>query len=123
MRAAGLAALAWLGTLVHGSAAGAPLRLEVERAFVGEAPGTDQPVLDLRLSLDSAKAFAAFTANSVGKVVELYIDGKVVFAPTVRDPIRSGEVEISGQFSRLELLEAANRIWRGTAVVEVATRD
>lgn len=107
--------------LLPSIAIAAPLRLTVERAFVGEAAGA--PVLDLRLAPESAAAFSDLTAANIGKVVELRIDGKVVFAPMVRDRIDKGEVEIAGQFSRLELLEAANRIWRGTALVEVAVRD
>jgi preprotein translocase subunit SecD len=117
------AALSALAVLPSTLAAAGPLTLIVERAFVGEAAGSGEPVLDLQLAPQSAKEFGDLTAAHVGKVVELRIDGKVVFAPTVRDPIRSGDVEISGQFSRLELLEAANRIWRGTATVDAAPRD
>src|SRR6266536_5710464 len=78
-----------------------PLTLAIDRAFVGEAAGSGEPVLNLKLAPQSAKSFGELTAAHIGKVVELRIDGKVVFSPTVRDPIRGGEVEISGQFSRL----------------------
>ena len=119
-RTAALAALIFLPVPL---AAAGPLTLTIERAYVGEAAGSGEPVLDLKLAPQSAREFGDLTASQVGKIVELRIDGKVVFAPIVRDPIRSGEVEISGQFSRLELLEAANRIWRGTATVDAAPRQ
>ena len=117
------AALVALIAFPSSLAAAGPLTLTIERAFVGEAAGSGEPVLDLKLAPQSAREFGDLTASHIGKIVELRIDGKVVFAPIVRDPIRSGDVEISGQFSRLELLEAANRIWRGTATVDAAPRD
>ena len=118
-----VAALVALTVLPPTLAVAGPLPLTVERAFVGEAAGSGAPVLDLKLAPRSAREFGDLTAAHVGRIVELRIDGKVVFAPIVRDPIRSGDVEISGQFSRLEMLEAANRIWRGTATVDAVPRD
>jgi preprotein translocase subunit SecD len=116
-------ALVGLIILLPSLAVADPLPLVIDRAYVGEAVGSAEPVLNLKLAPQSATAFAELTAANIGKVVELRIDGKVVFAPTVRDPIKGGEVEISGRFSRLELLEAANRIWRGSARVDVAPRQ
>ncbi len=105
------------------AAAAGPLTLAVERAFVGDAVGTSDPVLDLKLAPQSARDFGDLTAANIGKVVELRIDGRVVLAPVVREAIRTGDVEVAGGLTRLELLETANRIWRGTAVVDVAPRD
>ncbi len=112
------ATLAGLLALDFGAAA-APLELAIARAYVKTETATGEPVLDLTLAPPSATAFGELTQANIGKVVELRIDGKVILSPIVRDPILGGVVEISGRFSRLDLLETANRIWSGNAKVEV----
>ncbi len=43
--------------------------------------------------------FAEFTANNVGRTVEVRIDGKVVMRPIIREPIKGGSVQVSGGFT------------------------
>jgi preprotein translocase subunit SecD len=100
-------------------AAAAALGLTVVRAYVVTDEATGRPALSLTLAPESKQAFGDFTGTHVGHQVELRIDGKVVMVPTIRDPIRAGEVMVSGDFTRLELLEIANGIWSGKARVEV----
>ena len=90
MRLCRTAAVVSLIVFLSSFAAAGPLTLTIERAFVGEAAGSGEPVLDLKLAPQSAQEFGDLTARHIGKIVELRIDGRVVFAPIVRDPIRSG---------------------------------
>lgn len=103
-------------------AAAQALRITVTRAYVETDDATAQPVLSLTLSPESTAAFADLTKANLNKVVELRVDGRVVTAPMVREPILRGELRISGSATRLDFLEIANRIWSGAAVVEVEPR-
>jgi preprotein translocase subunit SecD len=121
--AASRSAIAFLVMLAAAApASAAPLALSVARAYVLSEPATGQPALAITLSPESTAAFAGFTRENLDKVVEFRIDGKVVMAPTVREPILRGEVQVSGNFTRLDLLETANRIWSGKARVEVEAK-
>ena len=116
--AAALAVLAF----VHGAFAAETLVLAVKTALVLRDQTTGEPVLSLTLMPDSAKAFGELTAANVGRVVELRLDGKVVMAPVVRDPILGGLVNVSGAFAPTELEDVADRIARGDVRVEVAVK-
>ena len=116
--AAAVAVLAF----VHGAFAAEPLVLAVKTALVLRDQTTGEPVLSLTLMPDSAKAFGELTAANVGRVVELRLDGKVVMAPVVRDPILGGLVNVSGAFAPTELEDVADRIARGDVRVEVAVK-
>jgi preprotein translocase subunit SecD len=104
------------------AALAAPLSLDIAAASVGPAAGTNEPVLNLTLTLDSAKAFAAFTAANVGRTIELRIDGKVVMAPVVREPITGGLVQIAGSFRGPEIEDLVHRIVSGAAKVAVEVK-
>ncbi|KAA3449709.1 hypothetical protein C7I87_15430 [Mesorhizobium sp. SARCC-RB16n] len=41
---------------------------------------------------------ATFTGQNVGKVVDVSIDGIGVTSPRIREPIRGGEIMVSGTF-------------------------
>jgi len=103
-------------------AAASVLALSVTRAYVVTEEATGRPALSLTLSPESIKAFADFTGANVGRKVELRIDGKVVMTATVRERIEMGAVMVSGDLTRLQLLEAANGIWSGKAKVEVEAK-
>ncbi|KAB2854949.1 MAG: hypothetical protein F9K43_28970, partial [Bauldia sp.] len=75
-----MASLAW-------PALAEPLRLAVAYASASVDAATGQPVIDFRMTEDSAKAFAELTAANVGRTMELRIDGKTVLAPVIREPI------------------------------------
>jgi len=108
--------------LACGLAAAEPLALAVAAATVVRDPAPGQDALDVKLTPDSAKAFAAFTAANVGKTIDLSIDGAVVMSPRLVEPILGGEIMVSGTFSRDELRRLAERISSGSAMVMVDAR-
>ena len=79
--------------------------------------------MKLDLTPDSRDAFGAFTTKHVGKVVDLKIDGKVVMSPLVREPILGGQLIVSGNFERGELVAIAKRVEAADAQVEAEARD
>jgi len=57
----------------------------------------------LKLTSEGAKKFADITENNVGKQLAIILDGKVMSAPNIREPILSGQAQISGDFSMEEV--------------------
>lgn len=54
------------------------------------------PVVNIALSATLRDALAELTAANIGKPLPIRVDGKVVSAPNVNEPIRGGELQISG---------------------------
>ncbi|MGX5828779.1 SecDF P1 head subdomain-containing protein [Mesorhizobium sp. 43Arga] len=105
-----------------GLAMAKPLTLAIAKAAVvsDQAPG--QRALNLKMTPDSAKAFADFTTANVGKVIDLSVDGAVVASPRLVEPILGGEVMLSGTFAPGELQRLAERISAGGAKVTVEVK-
>ena len=105
--------------------AGQPLSLTVAEATVRKEEATGQPVLDIRLAPQSQLAFAEFTGRHVGQRVALRVDGLVLMAPVIREPIQGGRMTISGGYGAQavplrELNAIAARLGAGATTLEAA---
>jgi hypothetical protein len=60
---------------------------------------SQQPVVAIHLTDDGRAVFAAATRLHVGERLAVVIDGVVVTAPYIREPIEGGQVEIDGAFT------------------------
>jgi preprotein translocase subunit SecD len=96
-----------------------PLTLAIAKAVVVPDPAPGQVALNLKMTLDTARALAAFTKANVGKTIDLSVGGAVVMSPRLVEPILGGEVMISGRFAKGELRRLAERISAGKAKVTV----
>lgn len=65
-------------------------------AFFGDAGG---PVIKFRMTKAAARVFGELTAEMIGKVVAIVVDGEVLTAPMIREPILGGLGIISGDFT------------------------
>ena len=63
---------------------------------------TGQPVVSFRFDSVGAKRFGEVTRNNVGRPFAIVLDGKVISAPVIREPILGGSGQISGRFSPQE---------------------
>lgn len=90
-----------------------PMLLVKEVAMTGEAVkdarvdfgDTDmQPKISLTFNDKGAKTFADLTTAHVNERLAIVLDGEVLSAPNIREPILSGTAEITGQFK----IEEAN---------------
>jgi protein-export membrane protein SecD len=70
--------------------------------LVDAQPGFDQrtgePVVTFRFDAAGAKRFARATQENVGLPYAIILDGKVISAPVIREPILGGSGQISGNF-------------------------
>ena len=65
-------------------------------ASAGFDPQTREPVVNFRFDRTGAREFAAITEANVGRPFAIVLDGKVLSAPVIREPITGGSGQISG---------------------------
>ncbi|UCG35402.1 MAG: protein translocase subunit SecD [Candidatus Omnitrophota bacterium] len=71
---------------------------DLAESFVGfDSYGV--PLVRLRLTSAGTKTFARVTEENTGRRLAILLDEKVMSAPAIREPILSGQAEISGDFS------------------------
>jgi protein-export membrane protein SecD len=85
-----------------------PYLLETREIVSGEnlvdaQPGFDQrtnePIVTFRFDTQGAKRFAVTTQQNVGRPFAIVLDGEVISAPVIREPILGGTGQISGGFT------------------------
>ena len=60
---------------------------------------TNQAVVNFTFDRAGSKKFGRATSDNVGKRVAIILDGKIISAPVVQEPILTGQGQISGDFS------------------------
>ncbi|MBB4063969.1 protein translocase subunit SecD [Gellertiella hungarica] len=68
-------------------------------ARVAFEPQTNEPVVSFRFDNAGATRFADITRQNVGRPFAIVLDGKVLSAPVIREPITGGSGQISGSFT------------------------
>ncbi len=72
-------------------------------SLVDAQPGVDsqtnEPVVSFRFDSAGARRFGDATRKNVGKPFAIVLDGKVISAPVIREPILGGTGQISGSFT------------------------
>ncbi|MCA1491190.1 protein translocase subunit SecD [Sinorhizobium alkalisoli] len=71
-------------------------------AKVGFDQRTNQPVVDFSFDSLGARQFAEITRENVGRPFAVVLDGKVLTAPVINEPILGGRGQISGNFTAEE---------------------
>jgi SecD/SecF fusion protein len=106
------------GTLLTLPGADGTARFTVERRalltgdrLMDAAPSFDQrtgrPVISFRFDTAGARIFGAFTKSHVGDGLAIVLDGKVLSAPVIQEPILGGSGQISGRFTVQEANDLA----------------
>ncbi len=67
---------------------------------------TNEPVVNIQFNSEGGQKFARMTQKYVGKPFAIILDGKVLSAPTINEPILNGASQISGNFT----VESANQL-------------
>jgi SecD/SecF fusion protein len=63
---------------------------------------TNEPIVSFSFDTTGARQFADITQANVGKPFAIVLDGKVLTAPVIREPIIGGQGQISGSFNPQE---------------------
>src|SRR5690606_1365606 len=79
--------------------------------LVDAMPGFDhqthEPIITFRFDTAVARRFGEVTSANVGKPFAIVLDGKVLSAPVIREPIIGGSGQISGNFTINETVTLA----------------
>lgn len=67
---------------------------------------TDEPIVTFRFGVAGTRKFAQVTGENVGRAFAVVVDGEVMAAPVIREPITGGSGQISGNFT----LQSANEL-------------
>src|SRR3546814_9060869 len=62
-------------------------------------PQSNMPVVTIRFDSGGSATFARVTSQNVGKRFAMVLDGQVLSAPSINEPILGGSAQISGSFS------------------------
>jgi preprotein translocase subunit SecD len=68
---------------------------------------TNEPIVSFRFDTLGGKKFGDVTKKNVNKPFAIVLDGKVISAPVIREPILGGSGQISGNFSISEAQDLA----------------
>ena len=71
----------------------------LENATPGFDQRTGEPVVHFKFDAAGAKRFGRITQENVGLPFAILLDGKVITAPVIREPILGGQGQISGNFT------------------------
>lgn len=88
--------------------------------------GTDQQnqiVVNLTMNDAGTKTWAEYTASHVNQRVAIVLDGIIQSAPSIREPIPTGDTQISGDFTADEAKRLAAVLEAGALPVELEPSD
>lgn len=72
----------------------------------GFDPQTNEPVVNITFDSEGGNRFARLTQANVGRPFAIILDGEVLSAPNINEPILGGSAQISGSFT----VESANQL-------------
>ncbi len=72
---------------------------DLENAQASTDPQTGEWVVNFTFNSIGARKFADVTTANVGKLFAIVLDGKIIEAPVIREPITGGAGQISGNFT------------------------
>jgi protein-export membrane protein SecD len=70
----------------------------LDRANLEFNPQTAEPVVGLVFNEEGKKMFAEITKGNVGRVLAIFLDGQPLSLPVIRDEIKDGKAQVSGNF-------------------------
>lgn len=77
------------------------------------------PLITIQFDDEGSKLFEQITTENTGKILAIYIDGVVISAPVVNEPISGGKAQITGDFGIEEAKELARNLNAGALPVPI----
>jgi preprotein translocase subunit SecD len=86
---------------------------ELTDAQAGFDQNSREPIISFRFNTNGAKQFGRVTTENVNKPFAIVLDGKVLSAPVIREPITGGNGQISGNFTTQQAQDLALQLRSG----------
>ncbi len=80
---------------------------DLENAQAGTDPQSGQWVINFTLNSLGAREFSDVTTANVGKPFAIILDGKIIMAPNIREPITGGSGQITGNYTAQQATDLA----------------
>jgi protein-export membrane protein SecD len=80
---------------------------DLENAQASTDPQTGEWVINFTLNSLGAREFADVTTANVGKPFAIILDGKIIMAPNIREPITGGSGQITGNYTAQQATDLA----------------
>jgi preprotein translocase subunit SecD len=90
-------------------------------AFAGGQSGqlANEPTVSIRFNSEGAALFADITKDNVGESLAIFLDGEMISAPVINEPISGGTAIVSGNFSVEEAQALAENLNFGALPVPI----
>ena len=88
--------------------------------FDNSSTGVSTPTVRVDFNSEGAKLFGDITSQNVGRLLTIFLDGRIVSAPVIRDKITDGTAIISGSFSAEQARETVRNLNLGALPLPIA---
>lgn len=92
---------------------------ELQFAATGGTQAAGEPIVLLNFNEDGAKLFESITTEHTGEILAIMLDGEVISAPVIREPIVGGVATVSGGFTPIEARDLVRNLNFGALPVPV----
>jgi SecD/SecF fusion protein len=90
----------------------------------GIDPNGTEPIVTFEFKREGAERFGDFTTKNVGEILAIVLDGDIITAPRINEPIRGGEGQIYGGFGTMaEARTLANLLNSGALPVSLVPAE
>jgi len=89
------------------------------KAQASHDPQSNRPVVDITFDQQGGAKFAKLTSENVDKPFAIILDGQVLSAPTINEPILGGRAQISGSFTTDTANELAIQLVSGALPIDL----
>lgn len=84
---------------------------------------SNEPVVSVRFTSEGATLFEQITRDNTGEFLAIFLDGELMSAPRINEPISGGQAIISGGFSAEEARELARNLSFGALPVPITLQS
>ena len=88
-------------------------------ATPGNDPKTNEPLVEIAFNQQGGAKFAKLTSENVNKPFAIILDGRVISAPNISEPILGGQARISGSFTAETATQLAINLASGALPVDL----
>lgn len=89
------------------------------KASAGNDDRNNQPIVEIAFDQQGGAKFAKLTSENVGRPFAIILDGKVISAPNINEPILGGQARISGNFTPETAQQLAINLASGALPVDL----